>query len=62
VQFESRALWESFYHVEGIARDVRNAAVATWDEAHIFDCLAWLYDGAPGLTEQASELQTSELQ
>ena len=56
VQFESRALWESFYHVAG------NAAVATWDEAHIFDCLAWLYDGAPGLTEQASELQTSELQ
>jgi 2-polyprenyl-6-methoxyphenol hydroxylase-like FAD-dependent oxidoreductase len=36
VQLESRALWESFYHVEGIARDVRNAAVAAWDEAHIF--------------------------
>lgn len=48
VQLESRALWESFYHVEGIARDVRNAAVAAWDEAHIFNCLAWLYDGAPG--------------
>ena len=46
VQLESRALWESFYHVEGIARDVRNATVAAWDEAHIFSCLAWLYDGA----------------
>jgi len=19
--------------------------VADWDEAHLFDCLAWLYDG-----------------
>jgi 3-hydroxybenzoate 6-monooxygenase len=46
VQLESRALWESFYHVEDIARDVRNATVAAWDEAHIFSCLAWLYDGA----------------
>src|ERR1700720_1054731 len=49
VQLESRAVWESFYHVEGVARDVRNATVAAWDEAHLFDCLAWLYDGAPGL-------------
>ncbi len=46
VQLESRALWE-FYHAEGIARDVRNATVADWDEAHMFDCLAWLYDGFP---------------
>ena len=50
VQLESRALWDSFYHVEGIARDVRNTTVAAWDEAYIFDCLAWLYDGGPGLT------------
>jgi 2-polyprenyl-6-methoxyphenol hydroxylase-like FAD-dependent oxidoreductase len=47
VQLESRALWD-FYHLdEGIARDVRNATVADWDEAHLFACLAWLYDGAP---------------
>jgi len=47
VQLESRALWD-FYHLdEGIAREVRNATVASWDEAHMFDCLAWLYDGAP---------------
>jgi salicylate hydroxylase len=50
VQLESRALWD-FYHAEGIARDVRNATVAAWDEAHMFDCLAWLYDGfaLPGM-------------
>jgi 3-hydroxybenzoate 6-monooxygenase len=45
VQLESRAMWP-FYHAEGIARDVRNATVAGWDERHLFDCLAWLYDGA----------------
>jgi 2-polyprenyl-6-methoxyphenol hydroxylase-like FAD-dependent oxidoreductase len=48
VQLESRRLWDHFYHLdEGIARDVRNATVAGWDEAQLFDCLAWLYDGAP---------------
>jgi 3-hydroxybenzoate 6-monooxygenase len=46
VQLESRALWD-FYHAEGIARDVRNATVADWDEAHMFDCVSWLYDGVP---------------
>jgi 3-hydroxybenzoate 6-monooxygenase len=47
VQLESRALWD-FYHLDqGVARDVRNATVAGWDEAHMFDCLSWLYDGAP---------------
>jgi salicylate hydroxylase len=46
VQLESRALWP-FYHAEGIARDVRNETVTRWDETHMFDCLAWLYDGAP---------------
>lgn len=46
VQLESRALWD-FYHLdEGVARDVRNATVADWNEAHLFDCLSWLYDGA----------------
>ena len=50
LQLESRSLWD-FYHLdEGIARDVRNATVADWDEAHLFDCLAWLYDGAPIVT------------
>jgi 2-polyprenyl-6-methoxyphenol hydroxylase-like FAD-dependent oxidoreductase len=44
VTLESRSIWE-FFHVEGIARDVRNRAAAEWDEAHMFRCLAWLYDG-----------------
>ena len=47
VQLESRAFWDSLLHAEGVARDVRNATVADWDEAHMFDCLSWLYDGAP---------------
>ena len=46
VQLESRALWE-FYHLGGIARDVRNATIADWDEAHLHRCLSWLYDGFP---------------
>jgi salicylate hydroxylase len=45
VQLESRALWP-FYHAGGIEREVRNEIMTTWDEAHMFDCLAWLYDGA----------------
>ena len=45
VQLESRSLWD-FYHAGGIAREVRNATIADWDEAHLYDCLAWLYDGA----------------
>jgi len=45
LQLESRTLWD-FYHLEqGVEREVRNATVADWDEAHLFDCLAWLYDG-----------------
>jgi 3-hydroxybenzoate 6-monooxygenase len=49
VQLESRTLWHSFYHLdEGIERDVRNATVADWDEAHLFKCVSWLYDGATG--------------
>jgi salicylate hydroxylase len=44
LQLESRTMWD-FYHCDGIARDVRNATIASWDEAHLFDCLAWLYDG-----------------
>jgi salicylate hydroxylase len=47
LQLESRALWD-FYHLDdGVARDVRNATVADWDEAHLFQCLSWLYDGFP---------------
>src|ERR1051325_1725583 len=41
---ESRAIW-SFYHAEGIARDVRNDTTARWKDEDLFRCLAWLYDG-----------------
>jgi salicylate hydroxylase len=41
---ESRAIW-SFYHAEGIARDVRNDSCARWKDDDVFRCLAWLYDG-----------------
>jgi salicylate hydroxylase len=41
---ESRAIW-SFYHAEGIARDVRNDTCARWGDDDLFRCLAWLYDG-----------------
>ena len=44
VQLDSRVLWE-FYHAADIARDVRQLTVADWTEQHMFDCLAWLYDG-----------------
>jgi 2-polyprenyl-6-methoxyphenol hydroxylase-like FAD-dependent oxidoreductase len=46
VQLESRAMWNWLLHAEGVARDVRDATVADWDEAHMFDCLSWLYRGA----------------
>jgi 2-polyprenyl-6-methoxyphenol hydroxylase-like FAD-dependent oxidoreductase len=46
VQLDSRVLWE-FYHAAGIARDVRALTVADWSEEHMFNCLAWLYDGVP---------------
>ena len=51
VQLESRTIWDWLLHAEGIARDVRNATVADWDEPHMFDCLSWLYDGAPMSTK-----------
>jgi 3-hydroxybenzoate 6-monooxygenase len=54
VQLESRAIWDSLLHPEGVARDVRNATVADWDEAHIFHCLSWLYDGCPLPTKSGS--------
>ena len=56
VQLESRALWD-FYHAEGIARDVRNATVAAWDEDHMVRCLAWLYDGFQFPAEAASRMR-----
>jgi len=52
VQLESRAIWDWLIHPEAIARDVRNATVADWSASHMFDCLAWLWDG-PVLPDEA---------
>ena len=41
---ESRSLWE-FYHLRGIAADVRNDSLADRTEEDTFRCLAWIYDG-----------------
>jgi 3-hydroxybenzoate 6-monooxygenase len=45
VQFESRYLWDNFYHVGGIEREVARDMWSRRDEDEMFDCLAWLYDG-----------------
>jgi uncharacterized protein len=35
---QSRAIWDWLLHAEGVGRDVRNATVADWDEAHYTLC------------------------
>jgi 2-polyprenyl-6-methoxyphenol hydroxylase-like FAD-dependent oxidoreductase len=47
VQYESRYLWDNFYHVEGIEREVMRQAASARGEDEMFDCVAWLYDGFP---------------
>jgi salicylate hydroxylase len=47
VQFESRYLWDNFYHVGGIEREVARATWSVRGEDEMYDCLAWLYDGFP---------------
>jgi salicylate hydroxylase len=45
VQYESRYLWDSFYHVDGIEREVMRQMASARTEQDVFDCVAWLYDG-----------------
>ncbi len=45
VQYESRYLWDNFYHVGGIEREVMRRSASARTEADVFDCVAWLYDG-----------------
>ena len=45
VQYESRYLWDNFYHVEGIEREVMRQSASARSEQDVFDCVAWLYDG-----------------
>jgi 3-hydroxybenzoate 6-monooxygenase len=44
IQLESRSMWE-FYHLGGIAREVRNETCSRWSEQDVFRCLEWIYDG-----------------
>ena len=44
VILESRTLWD-FYHLGGIARDVRNAACARRTDEDVYRCLDWIYEG-----------------
>jgi salicylate hydroxylase len=45
VQYESRYLWDNFYHVGGIEREVMRQYASARTEQDVFDCVAWLYDG-----------------
>ena len=47
VQYESRYLWDNFYHLGGIEREVMREAWSDRSEQDVFQCLAWLYDGFP---------------
>jgi salicylate hydroxylase len=45
VQYESRHLWDNFYHLDGIEREVMREAWSRRSEDDMFQCVAWLYDG-----------------
>lgn len=45
VQYESRYLWDNFYHLGGLEREVMRSAWENKSERDMFDCVAWLYDG-----------------
>ncbi len=47
VQYESRYMWDNFYHLGGIEREVMRSAWADRTEDEHFRCLSWLYDGFP---------------
>ena len=44
IVLESRSLWQ-FYHVGGLARDVRNDIESRKTPKDMYDCVAWIYDG-----------------
>lgn len=45
VQYESRYLWDNWYHVGGIEREVMRSTWENKSEQDMFDCVAWLYNG-----------------
>ena len=52
VQLTSRSIW-SFYHEEGIARDVRNEEARAIDETKFYDCLSWVWNADPNVMAAA---------
>ena len=44
----------TFYHLGGIARDVRNDTCRRWSDEDVFRCLAWIYDGFALPTESGA--------
>ncbi|OYT90666.1 MAG: salicylate hydroxylase [Burkholderiales bacterium PBB3] len=51
IQLGSRELWH-FYHVEGIAREVRNAELRERGTESYYNCLDWIWRGEPGLRQR----------
>jgi len=45
VQYESRYLWDNFYHLGGLEREVAREIWQGKSEQQMFECVAWLYDG-----------------
>ena len=60
VTVESRYIWD-VYHSDGIARDVYWQMLGERSEQDVFQCLAWLYDGAaaPAAAERAPKRSTA---
>jgi 2-polyprenyl-6-methoxyphenol hydroxylase-like FAD-dependent oxidoreductase len=52
VQLTSRSVW-SFYHEEGIARDVRNEEARAIDEKRFYDCVSWVWNADPSIMAAA---------
>jgi 2-polyprenyl-6-methoxyphenol hydroxylase-like FAD-dependent oxidoreductase len=47
VQYESRFMWNYFYHTDDVESEARNAAYRARSDEDVWLCLDWLYKGAP---------------
>ena len=52
VQLTSRSIW-SFYHEEGLAREVRNEEARAISDTRFYDCLSWVWNVDPGVAAPA---------
>ena len=46
VQYESRFMWNYFYHTDDVESEARNAAYRARSDEDVWLCLDWLYKGA----------------